>query len=176
VSYGGFNHISFRDGQYSVSPVVLRPQVKHELEKSLVLLYAGKSRIAEEIEAKKMVELSERENELTFLHQLVKEGLNVLHSTNFCVSDFGRLLNEGWTLKKRLAREVSNSTLDEIYDTAMRNGAYGGKLLGAGGGGFFLFCVDAYDREQFIRKMSQFLHVPFRFEYGGSKIALYDPS
>jgi D-glycero-alpha-D-manno-heptose-7-phosphate kinase len=176
VAHGGFNHISFRDGGYSVTPLILRPQLRKELETSLCLFYAGKSRIAEEIEAKKMRMANEHRKSYQAIYDLTQEGLKLLQNPNFLASDFGKLLHENWLLKKTLAHEVSNPDLDEIYDKGMRHGAHGGKLLGAGGGGFFLFCVDSYHRDVFVSKMSEFLHVPFKFEYGGSQIALYDPS
>lgn len=175
VSHGGFNLVKFSSDGHSIHPVIMGPCAKKELEQSLCLFYTGKSRLAEQIEKKKIECVKENDKTLHMLSELAAEGLTVLRKSIFDAGAFGRLLHDGWWLKKVLAREVTNPQLDEIYDHAINCGAYGGKLLGAGGGGFFLFCVDSYQREAFIEKMKPLLHVPFKFEYEGSTIALYQP-
>lgn len=175
VSHGGFNFIKFSSDGHSINPVVMNPVAKKDLEQSLCLFYTGKSRLANQIEQHKIEAVKENDKTLHMLGELAAEGLTILRKAIFDAASFGRLLHDGWWLKKVLAREVSNPQLDEIYDQAISAGAYGGKLLGAGGGGFFLFCVDSYQREAFIERMKPLLHVPFSFENNGSTIALYQP-
>lgn len=175
VAHGGLNHIQFYPGQHTVKPLILSTESQRELQRSLCLFFTGKSRTSEEIERSKLETLADKEDELHAIYQLVDEGIRTLQSKNFEAKDFGKLLHENWLLKKSLAKEVSNSAVDEIYSRAMYLGAYGGKLLGAGGGGFFLFSVDPYERDSFIEQMEPLLHVPFSFEYSGSQIALYQP-
>lgn len=176
VAHGGMNLLKFSKDGYSVSPVVIPPKNRKELQDSLCLFYTGKSRLADMIEKSKIISLDEKWSYYAALLELVDKGLSALRSHSFSAEQFGQLLHEGWLLKKSLAKEVSNPMLEEIYETALSNGAHGGKILGAGGGGFFLFCVDSYRREKFIEQMGELLHVPFKFEYGGSQIALYSPA
>ncbi len=174
VSHGGLNLIQFAGESYSVRPAILNPKNKKDLEQSLCLFFTGKSRLASEIEKQKVAALKESVSVLKELANFAFEGLRLVSKSSFDAMDFGKLLHENWRLKKSLARDVSNSSLDEIYDLALENGAHGGKLLGAGGGGFYLFCVDSYRRDSFVEAMKPLLHVPFKFENEGSRIVLYE--
>lgn len=173
VTHGGFNHITFNSDGYTIKPIIAKPAVKRELELSLCLFFTGKSRISEQIEKKKLQIIHEKHKELSGLVSLVNEGIKCLTMSSFDAKSFGGLLHENWTLKKELAKEVSNPEMDDLYDLALRSGAYGGKILGAGGGGFLLFCIDSYNRASFIDKIP-ILHVPFRFENSGSRIIVYN--
>lgn len=175
VAHGGLNHIKFSSAGYTVNPVVISPKNRKELSESLVLFFTGKSRLAELIEGSKIEAIQENIRLYRDIHGLVESGLSVLRAPTFSAAEFGKILNENWVLKKGLAKEVTNSALEDVYAQGIEAGAYGGKILGAGGGGFFLFCVDSYRREEFIREMGHLLHIPFRFEYGGSQLALYQP-
>lgn len=176
AAFGGLNHVEFSRNGYYLTPVILGQKKKEELENSLCLFFTGKSRIAEEIEKTKLKQISDRKSFYQEIQGLTKRGLDVLQAPTFSAKNFGELLHEGWKLKKSLARDVTNTQLDEIYDQAILNGAIGGKLLGAGGGGFFLFCVENYQKARLIESMPNLLHVPFRIEYSGAQIALYQPS
>ena len=107
---------------------------------------------------------------------MVGYGLEVLHSSNFIVEDFGSILHESWQIKRELSTNVSNDLIDEAYQNAMDCGAFGGKILGAGGGGFMLIFAPPEKQPQIIERLSSFVHVPFRFENTGASIAMYQPA
>ncbi len=168
-TYGGFNFIKFRKNSINVKRIKNKNIFFKKLNKNLVLLYTGKQRVAQNI-AKKFVNklTSQKKNEIKEILNCVREAKKIIKN-NSC-SDFGRLLDESWNIKKKLNKDISNSTLDNIYSKGKENGAIGGKILGAGGGGFFLFYVPLKNRENFIKKMSFLTHIPFEFEESGSKI------
>jgi D-glycero-alpha-D-manno-heptose-7-phosphate kinase len=175
AAFGGFNHITFRqDGSYQVAPLIIQRGRLESLQGHLMLLFTGLSRTAAEIAKTQIANLSQRRTELKTLTQLVGRAIEVLRSTSD-LDELGRLLDEGWTLKRRLSDRVSTPHLDGIYDAARRAGAVGGKLLGAGGGGFFLLFVRPEDRPKVRAALPSLLEVPFRFETSGSRIVLYQP-
>lgn len=174
-TYGGLNHISFHANDYSVRPLIVAPRIKRELESGLCLFFTGKSRIAEHIEREKIDAINDKKSYYQTLLSLTEEANKILMSKNFLLKDFGSLLLENWKAKKQLSRSVSNPDLESIFDTAHQIGAYGGKCLGAGGGGFVLFCVEPYLRTKLIEALYPMIHVPFKFSYEGSHIALYQP-
>jgi D-glycero-alpha-D-manno-heptose-7-phosphate kinase len=176
AAFGGFNHIVFRpDGGYEVRPMILpRPRLE-ELQDHLMLVFTGISRTAADIAQHQIGNLKERTAELKALTEMVNEGIALLSSPSTDLTEFGRLLAEGWALKRRLADAVSNSTVDAIYDAAMRAGAVGGKLLGAGGGGFVLLFVKPGDQGRVAAALSDFIRVPVRFDVSGSRVVLYQP-
>ena len=138
-----------------------------------MLFFTGVTRIASRIEADKMTNMAKRGSELKAIREMVEEACLLLDKGEKGFDDFGKLLNECWRVKKQLSEKVSNPYIDTIYETALKNGAIGGKILGAGGGGFILFFVRPDDRE-FLRKSLDFLlHVPFRFDTLGSQIVYY---
>lgn len=173
VSFGGLNFVEFESDEYRVKPVIIPPKNRKDLENSLCLFFTGKSRYAEEIERKKAENLKDKKAYYHCLYELAHKGLECLQAPTFSARRFGELLNESWKMKKELAREVTNPEIEEIYEKALYNGALGGKLLGAGGGGFFLFCVESFQRENFIKSMSHLLHVPFQIEHAGARLVLF---
>lgn len=175
VSHGGLNALHFNSNGHYYSPIVMPPKSKKEFEDSLVLFFTGKSRIADAIERKKMETIRDKRPLYQEMLELAREGLKCLSAYSFSPEVFGKLLNESWKIKKAFAKEVSNSHLDELYEQGIAAGAYGGKILGAGGGGFLLFVIDAYRKEQFISAMGHLLNVPFRFDANGATLALYQP-
>jgi D-glycero-alpha-D-manno-heptose-7-phosphate kinase len=176
AAFGGFNHIVFHpDGRYDVRPVILPRARLQDLQDHLLLVFSGISRTAADIAQDQIGNLRQRAAELTALGDLVTRGIEVLSSPAADLTEFGRLLGEGWALKRRLARTVSNATVDALYDRALQAGAIGGKLLGAGGGGFVLLFVRPEDRARVSDALGEFIRVPVRFEVSGSRVVLYQP-
>lgn len=173
VAYGGINKISF-SGKHDidVTPITLTHKRIEDFEDCLMLFFTGFSRIASEIEGDKIKNIKKNKEELFKMHGMVEEAIHIL-SENRDFDGFGELLHESWRLKKRLSDRVTTSSLDEIYETALRNGAKGGKLLGAGGGGFILFFAKPENRNRLKKSLAHLLHVPFSFENTGSQIIYY---
>ena len=170
AAFGGFNKIIFKkNGDFLVNKINVKKGRLIKLNKNLLLMYTGYKRTAHDI-AKSYVNKLENTKEKHILKILsyVKEGEKILKSGD--LNDFGRLLHDSWLEKKCLSSSISNSSIDNIYNQALKNGALGGKLLGAGGGGFFLFYVLPENQKFFLKKMSYFTNVPFKFSFKGSKI------
>src|SRR6266540_1649688 len=123
-----------------------------------------------------IVNLDKREKELRLMQELVDRAVSVLQSSTAPIEEFGQLLHQGWMYKRQLSDMVSTSDIDTIYESARNTGAIGGKLLGAGGGGFFLLFVRPEHQKEVREKLSRLVHVPFRFESSGSRVVLYQPS
>ena len=140
-----------------------------------MMFFTGLSRFSDEIEREKEKAIKEKTSELRETMQLVDEGEKVLVDRHGNLDEFGRLLDQAWKLKRGIGKKVSTDTLDEIYRVAKDNGALGGKLLGAGGGGFFAFYVPQERQECVKKALSKLLYIPFRFENSGSKVLYYHP-
>jgi D-glycero-alpha-D-manno-heptose-7-phosphate kinase len=177
AAYGGLNRIDFNtDGTMSVLPVVVPPARRQGLEESLMLFFTGFSRFASEVAKKKIDNFGARETHLKSLGQTVEEGLSILQDDRRSLDELGRLLHEGWRIKRELADGVSTPAIDEIYSAGRAAGALGGKLLGAGGGGFMLFYVPPEKRAAVREQLRDLIHVGFKIEGEGSKIVLYEPN
>lgn len=170
-AHGGFNVIEiYRDGEYTVRPVIIHPDRKATLEGRLMLFFTGLQRHSSEIADSQVSNIERKESELKAIQNLVPRSLYAM--TNGNLDDIGSLLHETWMLKRELSDKVSNKEIDGLYTSARESGAIGGKLLGAGGGGFFLFYVPE-DRQASVREaMNGLLDIPFKFENGGSQIVL----
>lgn len=170
-AHGGLNLIEIhRDGEYTVRPVVINSGRKILLERRLMLFFTGLQRNSSEIADAQVSNIERKEYELMAIQSLVPKALKSV--TNGDLSYIGHLLHESWMLKRELSDKVSNNEIDRLYDNARVAGAIGGKLLGAGGGGFFLFYVPE-DRQASVREAMGGLHdIPFKFENGGSQIVL----
>lgn len=171
AAYGGLNFIRFNyDGSVNVEKVVMDPAVKAQLERNLILLYTGTKHSASAIlqeQGKEMQRLDKQQ----VMHKMVDmayELKDVLEHNQ--IDDFGRILNEGWLLKRSLANSISNPLVDTLYNSGIEAGALGGKLLGAGGAGFVLFYCPEEKQSAFREKMSAYTEMPFKFENYGSKI------
>lgn len=176
AAVGGFNHIVFgRDGAHRVHPMIIPRERVTALEDHLLLLFTGISRTAADLAAAVIDNLSRRTRELHAMQAMVAPAIEILASPTADLADFGRLLHEAWQIKKTLADRVSNQTVDDLYDAAREAGAIGGKLLGAGGGGFLLLFVRPEDRARVRERLRALIDVPFRFESSGSQIVLYQP-
>lgn len=175
AAYGGFNRIEFfRDGTFRVNPIILHKDRLDGLQGSLMLFFTGLSRYASEIAKSKIDNLLQRKAELTRMAEMADESINIL-SGNGSLDEFGRLLDQGWQYKKSLSNKVTTGEIDEIYTAAMEAGALGGKLLGAGGGGFMLFFVRPESQRRVRERLKNLIHVPFKFENSGSRVVLYQP-
>lgn len=176
AAFGGFNIIEFKqDGKIAVNPVILRPDKLQNLQNHLMLYFTGFSRFASKIAQKQIKNIKKKKGELSTLYQMVDESLKILCSNTRDIREFGKLLDESWELKKTLADEITAPKIDEIYEAAMQSGALGGKLLGAGGGGFILLFAEPNVQPKIRDKLKYILNVPFRFESLGTQIIVYQP-
>lgn len=176
AAYGGFNRIEFhRNGDFTVEPVIIDTDRLEELQSHMMLFFTGISRYATEIAKSKIDNFKDRVKELKAIEQMVTQGQSILLSHSTPISEFGSLLHEAWMYKRSLSDKVSNAFVDEVYETARKNGAIGGKILGAGGGGFFLLFIAPENQEKVREALKDLIHVPIRFESGGSQVVLYQP-
>ena len=177
AAYGGFNMIEFhRDDSFSVSPVILTKERKIELESHLMLCFTGFSRIANEIAKSKIDNFKHRFQELSNIRQMVDEALTILANPNISIEQFGKLLDQLWQQKRKLSDKVSSPEIDQIYAAAIKAGAMGGKILGAGGGGFMLLFAPPARHGAIRQALKSLVHVHFNFEDSGSKVVLYQPN
>ena len=169
ASYGGFNKISFKKNIFHVKK--LKHKNISKLNNNLILIYTGIRRTAHFI-AKTFVNKLEKEkkNEIEKIISFVADAEHILNSNE--IDDFGELLNESWQYKKKLSNKISNSKIDDLYETSLQNGASGGKLLGAGGGGFLLLYVKENRRKQLIKKLRNIVEIPFKFSNVGCETIL----
>lgn len=176
AAYGGLNRINFNsDGSIDVKRVLTSRDRIIELEQNLALYFTGFSRIASEIAQEQLRMTPHRKRELDAMLQLVGEAEDIVVNTNRPLDDFGRLMHESWQIKRTLTRKISNSNIDEIYEAGLSAGALGGKLLGAGGGGFMLFYVPPEKREALRLRLKKLLCVPFTFSTKGAEVVVYEP-
>jgi D-glycero-alpha-D-manno-heptose-7-phosphate kinase len=176
AAYGGFNRINFHpNGTIQVSPVLTAASRVTELEQHLALFFTGFSRTASEIAQEQVRMTPERKKELSAMFQLVDEAQAIVTSPRRSLDEFGRLLHEGWQIKRSLTNKITNANIDEIYEAGMSAGALGGKLLGAGGGGFMLFFVPPERRAAVRERLKKLLCVPFGFSKKGSQVVAYEP-
>jgi len=175
AAYGGFNRIDFSPGgEFEVRPVILPADRLIAFQSHLLLVFTGFQRNATDIAAAQIKATPSRRTELETMRQMVDEALHILGS-NTDLAEFGKLMHESWLLKRSLTNAVSTPAIDAIYDAARDAGAIGGKLLGAGGGGFALFFVPPDRRANLLQRLSGLTYVPFKFDSNGSQIIVYQP-
>ena len=176
AAYGGFNRINFQtDGSIGVNRVLTSPSRIAELESHLALYFTGFSRTASEI-AKEQVKITpQKQSELRQMLHMVDEGESIVTNPSRNLDEFGMLLHESWKIKRGLTKSITTSSIDEIYEAGMSAGALGGKLLGAGGGGFMLFYVTPERRQELRQRLNKLLCVPFKFSSRGSEVVVYEP-
>ena len=173
AAYGGLNLIHFcKNGDIRIEPVTISTARISELESNLMLLYTGASRLSSEVARDFIQNLEKKAAVLRKIRAMVDQALSILAGQG-SISKFGTLLNESWKLKRSISDRVSNPIIDRIYDTAIKNGALGGKLLGAGSSGFMLLFVPSEKQQQIKDALPGYLHVPFKFESEGSTIIYY---
>ncbi|MFZ5644974.1 MAG: kinase [Bacillota bacterium] len=172
VSMGGLNRVDFGKDDIQVQPITLEQQRLDQLQNHLMLFFTGFSRTASQIAGEQIRNTPNKAAELRAMHQMVDEAIDIITGDGDLES-FGKLLDESWKLKRSLTNKISTPYINYIYDTALKAGATGGKLIGAGGGGFILFFIRPELRERVKESLSGLLHVPIRFENSGSQIVYY---
>jgi D-glycero-alpha-D-manno-heptose-7-phosphate kinase len=174
TAYGGLNQIEIRtDGSFMVKPIILGADRLASLQDHLILFFTGVVRNASSIAAQKISSLKQKEAELREMRLMVDQAIDLLIGSDDIV-EFGRLLHESWMLKRSLSSSIAPAFVDDIYARARRSGAVGGKVLGAGGGGFMLFCVSPERRAEVMGELGDLIAVPIEFDSGGSQVIFYD--
>lgn len=170
TGYGGFNYIKIeQNGDFYVNPVNANPDLIKNLQSHLMLFYTGIQRFSSDVSVSKSNNLQNKKQDLTEMSKMPLMALQMLQNQNF--EDFGKLLHETWLLKKGLSTKVSNDLIDDMYEVGMKNGALGGKLLGAGGGGFVLFFAKPENHEKIAKALENFYLINFEFENKGCHLA-----
>jgi len=175
VSFGGFNRINFSSSGYEVLPVVISPERKSQLNNNLLMFFTGFTRFSSEIHQQTFLNADDKVNELQKMFKLVDEAEKILTNKETNLDEFGKLLDQTWKLKRQTNSNVSNDIIDDLYTRGIKAGALGGKLLGAGGGGFLLFYVQPTFQDEVKNAMKDLLYVPFKFENTGTNIIHYSP-
>ena len=176
ASFGGFNRINFNADGYEVHPVIISPERKRQLNNNLMMFFTGFTRFSSDVQKKNKVgENEDKKARLKKMYELVDEAEAILTDKHRDLDDFGRLLDTTWRLKKGTGSAVSTGSIDELYEKGMRVGALGGKLLGAGGGGFLVFYVQPEKQDSVRAAMKDLMYIPFKFEDGGTQVIYYGP-
>ncbi len=175
AAYGGLNRIDFHDHDFTVKPIIISPGRKKELDENLLLFYTGVQRFSSDIQADTFGKPTDKTKQLRDMLALVDEAEKVLVDKNANLNEFGKLLDTTWKLKRGTGNKISNGSIDELYDIAIKAGALGGKLLGAGGGGFLLFYCEKERQEGLQRALEKLMIVPFHFENDGAQVLYYSP-
>ena len=177
AAFGGFNRIDFHPyDSFNISPVIINKDLVEQLQSHMLLFFTGLSRFSSDIARDKVSNFTNRFQELTRIKEMVDEGMSILQSPSTPIMDLGKLMHESWKLKRSLSDKVSTPKIDEIYETGIKAGAVGGKILGAGGGGFILFFAEPKNHKKIRERLKRLVHVAFNFENIGSKIVVYEPN
>ena len=176
ASYGGFNRINFGSDGYEVLPIIINPERKADLESNLLMFFTGFTRFSSDIQKANAISSPfDKKIMLKKMYDLVDEAEQILVNRERDLDDFGRLLDLTWKLKRQTGASVSTSGIDSLYEKGMNAGALGGKLLGAGGGGFLIFYVQPEKQIDVRKAMDGLMEIPFKFENGGSRVIHYSP-
>ena len=174
ASFGGLNRINFFRGGYTINPVIISPGRKEKLNSNLMLFFTGFSRFSSDIQKDTKKSMPDKTQQLLEMYHLVDQAEQILVDKDKDLDDFGRLLDYTWKLKRGISEGISTGSIDEQYERGLKAGALGGKLLGAGGGGFLLFYVPQEKQEAVHQAMKDLLYVPFKFENDGTKVIYYN--
>lgn len=177
ASFGGFNKITFKDNTYDVTPLIISPERKKLLNDNLMMFFTGFTRFSSDVQKANQATPETKAAKIERLKEmlrLVDDAQKVLVDANADLNDFGRLLDHTWKLKRQTGSAVSTSGIDALYDKGIAAGALGGKLLGAGGGGFLVFYVPKEKQAAVHEAMKDLLYIPFRFENEGTKVIYYE--
>jgi D-glycero-alpha-D-manno-heptose-7-phosphate kinase len=174
AAFGGFNKIEFNhDEEFRVRPITLKKEKYELLQDHIMLFFTGLSRTASEIAEEQIKKTPSKKQELKQMEKLVYQAIDILNESDTDLKDFGKLLHQNWLIKRKLTNKISTKQIDEIYNRGIKAGALGGKLLGAGGGGFILFFVEPEKQKKVKEKLKDLLYVPIKFESLGSQIIYY---
>ena len=177
AAFGGFNRIDFHpDDSFNISPVIINKDLVEQLQSHMLLFFTGLSRFSSDIARDKVSNFTNRFQELTQIKEMVDEGMSILQSPSTPIMHLGKLMHESWKLKRSLSAKVSTPKIDEIYEAGIKAGATGGKILGAGGGGFILFFAEPKNHKKIRERLKSLVHVAFHFDDVGSKIVVYEPN
>ena len=176
ASFGGFNRIDFSANGYDVIPIIINPKRKKQLNDNLMMFFTGFTRFSSDVQkANALTSSSKKINQLNEMKNLVCEAESILQEESKNLDDFGRLLDYTWRLKKQTGKNISTDNIDDLYLKGINAGALGGKLLGAGGGGFLVFYVQPDKQESVKKAMSELMYIPFEFENSGTRVIYYSP-
>ena len=176
AAFGGMNRIEFnKNGTYDVRPVIIHPDRKEQLNDNLLMFFTGFTRFSSDMQKANAIGYKEKVKQLQEMYALVDDAQRVLEDKHSDLDDFGRLLDKTWRLKRQTGGAITTDSIDGLYEKGIEAGALGGKLLGAGGGGFLVFYVQPEKKEAVMKAMSDLLYVPFRFEDGGTQVIHYSP-
>lgn len=175
ASYGGFNRINFNSDGYEVLPVIISQERKQQLNDNLMMFFTGFTRFSSDVQKTNAVGTQDKKVLLKQIHELVDEAEQILVDKNLDLDDFGRLLDVAWKLKRQTGSAVSTDSIDDLYAKGINAGALGGKLLGAGGGGFLIFYVQPKKQDSVYQAMEDLMYVPFNFENGGTRVIHFTP-
>lgn len=174
ASFGGMNKIEFnKDGTYNVRPIIIHPDRKKQLNDNLLMFFTGFTRFSSDMQKANQSGYEEKIKQLQEMYALVEEAKAVLENKHSDLDEFGRLLDTSWRLKRQTGSAISNDSIDALYQKGIEAGALGGKLLGAGGGGFLVFYVTPDRRNSVKDAMKDLLYIPFEFEDGGTQVIHY---
>ncbi|MBT3514597.1 MAG: kinase [Nitrospina sp.] len=177
AAFGGFNRIDFNpDDSFNIAPVIINKDLMNQLQDHMLIFFTGLSRFSSDIAKDKINNFTSRFRELTQIKEIVDEAMSILQSTSVPIENLGKLLHESWKLKRSLSAKISTPYIDEIYEAGISAGAIGGKILGAGGGGFILFFAKPENHKNIRLRLKDLVHVSFRFDNMGSKIVVYEPN
>ena len=175
ASFGGFNRINFNADGYEVLPVIISSERKKQLNQNLMMFFTGFTRFSFDVQKANAEGKVDKTAQLKEMLSLVDDAEKVLTDKEKDLDDFGRMLDHTWKLKRQIGSAVSTNNIDELYAKGIAAGALGGKLLGAGGGGFLVFYVQP-ERQDAVRwAMRDLLYIPFKFEDGGTRVIHYTP-
>lgn len=175
ASFGGFNRIDFSEDGYEVSPLIISPKRKRTLNENLMMFFTGFTRFSSDVQKANALDKKDKVKQLQEMYSLVSEAQSVLTDGNRDLNDFGKLLDVTWKLKRSTGSAVTTSSIDVLYDKGIKAGALGGKLLGAGGGGFLVFYVPKEKQPSVREAMKDLLYIPFEFENGGTRVIYFAP-
>lgn len=175
ASYGGFNRINFNENGYDVLPLIISPERKKKLNDNLLMFFTGFTRFSSDVQKANANSAVDKNQRLAQMCSLVDEAEKILVDKSNDLDDFGSLLDETWQLKRATGKAVSTDSIDELYSIAINNGALGGKLLGAGGGGFLVFYVPEEKQQNVRSALKKLMYIPYEFENAGTRVIHYTP-
>lgn len=175
ASFGGFNRINFTKDGYEVLPIIISPERKKQLNNNLMMFFTGFTRFSSDIQKANAADKKDKTKQLKQMYDLVDQAERILVDDKTDLNDFGRLLDHTWKLKRQTGAAVSTNSIDALYEKGIHAGALGGKLLGAGGGGFLVFYVEPQYQDALKEAMSDLMYIPFQFENGGTRVIHYVP-